>query len=498
MTGVDDDIALRRICYRCVGEPYLREQVGRGTRAACSYCGGKRRKTITVAELADEVEAAFERHYRRTSDQPHSWQYAMLSDRESDYEWERDGEPVIYAIGEAALVDEQAATDVQQVLEDRYADFESAQMGEECEFDSESYYEINDPSDVEFRFEWTEFERELKTEVRFFSRLAQGVLSSVFADLHAHQTHEGRSVIREAGPGTDMASIYRARVFQPQDNIEKALVRPDLEVGPPPSNAASPGRMNARGISVFYGALDADVALAEVRPPVGSRVAVARFNVVRPLRLLDLDALHSIYVEGSIFDPDYLRRLELAKFLTGLSLRVTAPVMPSDDPQDYLITQAIADYLANEAHPPVDGMIYPSAQNGNGLLNVVLFHKAARVAPMEIPEGTKIHAHEYETDEDGQTPDYFVWEERPARTRRRHTASNRGILFVTEIMSPSSQDPDRRVSALRIDPTSLCIHHVTGLTYATDPHPVSRRIVKKSTGRILKRKPEEELDDPLF
>jgi len=49
--------------------------------------------------------------------------------------------------------------------------------------------------------------------------------------------------------------------------------------------------MNARGVSVFYGAIDPRVALAEVRPPVGSRVAVARFEIIRPLRLLDLNAL---------------------------------------------------------------------------------------------------------------------------------------------------------------------------------------------------------------
>ena len=54
--------------------------------------------------------------------------------------------------------------------------------------------------------------------------------------------------------------------------------------------AAAAGRMNARGISVFYGANDPLVALSEVRPPVGARVAIARFEIIRPIKLLDLTA----------------------------------------------------------------------------------------------------------------------------------------------------------------------------------------------------------------
>ena len=43
--------------------------------------------------------------------------------------------------------------------------------------------------------------------------------------------------------------------------------------------------MNAKGISTFYGATNEDIALAEVRPPVGSQVAIARFDIIRPLLL---------------------------------------------------------------------------------------------------------------------------------------------------------------------------------------------------------------------
>jgi hypothetical protein len=66
--------------------------------------------------------------------------------------------------------------------------------------------------------------------------------------------------------------------------------------------------------------------------------------------------------------------------------------MPDDEAFEYLPTQAIADFLATENEPVLDGVVFPSVQaEGNGL-NVVLFHKAAHVEAMEIPEGTEIEA----------------------------------------------------------------------------------------------------------
>jgi hypothetical protein len=183
--------------------------------------------------------------------------------------------------------------------------------------------------------------------------------------------------------------------------------------------------MNANGISMFYGASDKGVALAEVRPPVGSRALTAEFQIVRPLRLLDVTALQSIYVEGSVFDPGYLEQLSLAKFMGRLSERITMPVMPDDEPTEYLITQMIADYLARRPEPALDGILFPSVQSPGDHRNVVLFHHASRVRSLDIPEGTELSARQYDTTEDGDEPNYHVWEEVPpvpekeGRTGRR-------------------------------------------------------------------------------
>jgi len=158
--------------------------------------------------------------------------------------------------------------------------------------------------------------------------------------------------------------------------------------------------MNAAGIALFYGAIDRDVALAEARPPVGSKVLIGCFDVVRPLMLLDMEALEQVASEkGSIFDPDYVIRLERAAFLRRLSRRISDPVMPGDCVRDYLPTQAIAEFLA-AMDEPLDGILYPSVQYGcqSGSVpsigrkdkrNVVLFRKTARVQPL-VQDGAEM------------------------------------------------------------------------------------------------------------
>jgi RES domain len=173
---------------------------------------------------------------------------------------------------------------------------------------------------------------------------------------------------------------------QPIEGIAQAQNAYDMAIIDPETS------LPARGISVFYGALAPNVALAEIRPPVGSRVMVGKFDVVRPLKILDVEALRSVLVKGSIFESDHIRRLERAKFLGRLSERITRPVMPNDEPSDYLITQAIADYLASQVG--LDGILYPSAQvtGAKKNKNIVLFHSSSRVEPLELPPDTELSA----------------------------------------------------------------------------------------------------------
>lgn len=287
------------------------------------------------------------------------------------------------------------------------------------------------------------------------------------------RTDDGHPVIVDAGPDTAYPAIFRARVFQSHDNLKEAIKRPDQHLGSPPSANADAGRMNARGISVFYGANSALVALSEVRPPVGSHVVVARFEIIRSLRLLDLTALAAVTTDrGSIFDPTYIDRLERAMFLRNLSSRITRPVMPDDQPSEYLATQAIADFLATENSSPMDGMIYPSVQVAGEALNIVLFHKAALVEPRDVPRNADIHASSGQLYEEGWETEYRVTERIPLKAKNAPPPLVR-MEFEDDATGWTGDEHRSGTATLRIDLASVCVHHVQAVTFRTEDHPVT-------------------------
>lgn len=471
---MDDDDDQKYVCHRCVKEDHLSNLIySEGIEMTCNYCG-ELESAIPVEELADHVEGAFDRHFVRTSDQPDGWEYSLLSDKESSYEWERHGEPALWAIAGAAEIEEVVAQDVLDILEERHSDFDMAAMQEETEFDSESHYDSKGPDDFEFQMDWKGIEESLKTRSRYFNRTAEEFFDRLFGKLGSLTTHDGTPVVVYAGPDCETKSYFRARVFHNTADLERALARPDLELGPPPSKVARAGRMNAQGISAFYGAADADTAMAEVRPPVGSRVMVGRFDLMKQVRLVDVQALRTLYVEGSYFDPEYIKQLELAKFLGSLSAKMTMAVMPDDEPTEYLITQMIADYLSRTPLPGLDGMVFPSAQKKGERANVVLFNHASRVAQWEIPDGTEIDASTYEMDEDGGAFRYHVSERVPPSTKEKEKPRN--PLNFSDFTPVICDDRpfDTRDKTLLLDRKSLQVHHIDSVNFATTEFEVTR------------------------
>jgi hypothetical protein len=324
------------------------------------------------------------------------------------------------------------------------------------------------------RMDWRSFENLLKTEARFFSRTAANHLTSIFEGIDELQTRGGRPLVVDAGPKTDFHTLYRARIFRSDDKLEAALNRPDIHLGPPLAPWAAAGRMNARGISVFYGANNQRTAIAELRPPVGSRVAVAQFEITRALRLLDLTALGDVPVTASIADFGLAGRTETAVFLRSLSERIMRPAMPDGEPFEYLATQAIADFLATDASVSIDGIIFPSMQVAGDTLNVVLFHKAARVAAMKFPEGTEISASTGRWAEDGWVDDYEVVE-KVSPLHKNEQAGYSGFGAIAEAMPPDPQDSSWREASLRIVPESMKVHRIKQVEFATDKFVVKRR-----------------------
>lgn len=470
------ELAGRTVCDGCIHDEYLRGEIRRdGDRGLCHYCGTST-KCISLGALSDRIEKAFAEHYARSPEDPTSYEYAMHNDPECDYSWEREGEPVVDAIANAVGLAEQIASDVQQILADRYFDFDEAAAGQELEYSDDAFYVEKGVSDDVWLAEWSSLERTLATESRFFSQSAYRLLERIFDRIEDMRTVDQRALIVDAGPGTMYSSIFRARCFQSDEKLLEAIKRPDLHLGPPPSTLAQAGRMNALGISVFYGATNQETALAEVRPPVASRVLVGQFDLVRPARLLDLMTLRNIARVGSVLDPEFAPLLERIAFLNTLSHRLSRAVMPDDENFEYLSTQAVSDYLAALGSPSLDGIIFPSSQVPGEGHNVVLFHKASRVAMLEFPVGTVLTSSLRYFSEDGEEEGYLVIEKVP-RSEQSQEGSSTAVARAERrgrVTAPKF-DTDRRSLSLVVDVESLIVHSVEAVAVTTMHSAVRRR-----------------------
>ena len=166
---------------------------------------------------------------------------------------------------------------------------------------------------------------------------------------------------------------------------------------------------------------------------------------------------------------------------------MTMPVMPDDEPFDFLATQAVADFLATNTNPSLDGILYPSVQGGEGKLNLVLFHKAARVQPLDIPQGTVIDAQLYEHDEDGVRIYPWVWEEVPSNEASGEPAPIQldpepfMIPEALDALDPEDFYNEQREPVLKLDISSLQVHVVEAVEFKTKAHTVNRHRGEKKT-----------------
>lgn len=477
MEDTDDN----RLCYKCVTDDYLSEEIRQnGISRVCTYCK-KKRRSYTISQMADRVEQAFEQHFEPTNDQPTEEEYyRQHSDPESTYWWYREGESLPFLLEDMGGIPEKAAGDIQAILQTRYYDHDTD--FEEQRFSSEALYEMKGVSDHLWQQDWEEFERVIQSESRFFSKKVYDYLSRIFNGLEKFTSYKSVPLIRKTGSPKGIEGLYRARVFQDRDEMLLAIKNPDQQIGTPSSKFARGGRMNAQGVAVFYGATSYELALAEVRPPVGSKVVIGYFEILRPLRLLDLTALRNARAEGSIFDPEYAPLREKALFLTHLVDRIALPVMPAQESKDYLSTQIIADFLAEAHNPPYDGIIFSSTQSKKEGANVVLFHRAARVQPIEVIAGSTITAHSsiYEPAE-GEYESYNVVVRPPVKPQKKDKVKDH-IYHPRFGFLPSPRWPiteDSREISLKIQENNLQIFEISSLEVVKKEIPFQRSILKK-------------------
>lgn len=436
------------ICPGCVGEPYLRRLIEEAAKSEnpCEYCEENQQSADLwmVANLCDEVIDTFFEESSHTMAVVHFGRTPA-------------GQDLHDTISQLTQAPQDAVKLIVEHLGSLWFDADS---GESRYGDDDPWF-VRKPSMAEpLGNAWREMEESLHTNVRFFNPKATVLLDKIFGEIADDRDSDGQPVIIPAGPDAPLGTLYRGRVFQTDESMASALCWPERFLGSPSPGIGAAGRMNGQGQPAFYGATTPEICIAEVRPPVGSKVALAAFEVTRPLRLLDLRRLARVELRNgaSLFDRATRSAAQRRDFLRTLGDRLSAPVVPELQDRNYLVTQAVADYLAAHDTLNVDGIIYPSAQgrrpgeraSGD---NVVLFRKACEV-----------------TDADGSqvTADIALWE---------YEEDGPGKWFSPSILFKERElpwYPHRSVHpALRMKRDSLVIHDITAVSYDTKPHSVS-------------------------
>lgn len=404
------------LCSSCVREKYLSNEIQqKGRQGLCSYCGEEDVPTIPVNQIVQAVESMFQHSFELTPNYPSHLDHTLMGDDELDYEWEREGESPIDIVVEVTEVDYDVAKDIVCLMDAHNQINQRRDPGGEAPFSDDARYEARGYNAHSLDSDWEKMRQGLYHNARFFNQGLREFLDDLFGDIHGQNGRNG-TAIRTVEPGSKFGtSIYRARVATTAEGINEILKGSPAALGAPTGRKVRPGRMNAAGISVFYGACDRDTCLAEVRAPVGSDVVVGRFDLIRQVKLLDLEALERVYVKRSPFDPGYVNDLKKCNFLNTLSGRFSTPVMPGGEEFDYLLTQAVCEYLAGSVEPRLDGVIFLSSQRGGKGKNLTLFNHASFVEVPTYPTGTKVKCWFNSGDEDDDAS-YMVSIEKPNGT----------------------------------------------------------------------------------
>lgn len=361
------------VCAKCVGDDYLKSLIeSSDSEDQCTY-GHECSRVVDIENIVVCIKALFDRHFMRIS---------------NDID-EGDTVTVNEIIQQYARVSNDLADQIQIRLEEKYDSEESRKF-----FSKKEKYKLNMDSFNTRSKKWDDLQDIIRYKNRALNRKSREILDSVIGEILKNNS---KNVVIEIGPKAEIykknrqLNVFRARNFESEISLMSALKSIDDEIGPPPPHKARPGRLNADGVSVIYCATNAEVAVAEVRPPVGSRVVVATFKINGKFKLLDIESLQRIanLSNDSKLDPEYMNKKEITMFLEEFCENISAPVVPSNEKTEYLVTQVIADYLSDFE---IDGIMYSSSQrmvtdessDEKVGKNIIIFNKSSKIEDRNV------------------------------------------------------------------------------------------------------------------
>lgn len=194
---------------------------------------------------------------------------------------------------------------------------------------------------------WDDFVEEIKTGNRFHSNCIS--IDKLFTFLgYAAKPHKAGEI------------FYRARICPDVKGFKPS------EMGAPPSEKASGGRVNPSGISTLYLSDSKETTVREIRAGQYDFVTIASFKLLRDINVIDLAHIDKISPFTNINYTQYAINIE---HLKRIAEEISKPIR-NHNTLDYIPTQYISDYIKSKGY---DGIEYVSVMSDTGK-NLAVFN----------------------------------------------------------------------------------------------------------------------------
>ncbi|MHC2584172.1 RES family NAD+ phosphorylase [Bradyrhizobium diazoefficiens] len=442
--GLDasDSASEKYVCFRCIDDPVLKKEITTNCPVRrCTYCKRRLGRAVALETLADRIETVYLDLVEMGED------YLVPDDDSDNAHWRTDGSTPSELIAEMIEADDsEIADDVVSILSEKNA-YDVVKDGATDYFDSTSdIYVLRVRDDPTVREIWNSFCRTIKHDGRFFNDEAAKLLAELLDPVLKGEWPRNSTAIKTITPTDDNRFLFRGRLANDL-SARKAIYRsPIRQLSAPPRHLNTAGRMNAAGITNFYASFDKDTCVAELRTAVGGQVVIGKFEIIRPVRVFDLTVLETASSNLSYFEDGFGLLHAYSRFLQGFHAEIKRPILPGQEPLEYLPTQFVGEYLWRRVEPRLDGMIYGSSQLTDGANNIVLF-----------PHASDVEGYENETEAEladsmgSEKDEEVVWLKSPPKQGNQESSGAATLrylgdgLTVSRVRSISYETDERHV-----------------------------------------------------
>lgn len=202
-------------------------------------------------------------------------------------------------------------------------------------------------------YSWEQFTESIKHKNRFHSDMFNADAFASFLSMTAKQYSAG-------------TEFYRARI--PSDSKDKKLGKDQM--GAPPSEKRSAGRINPEGIGVLYLSTDDKTVLHEIHARVFDYVTIGKFKSLQDITIVNLSGISeaSPFLYANV-PEQYAQYAVNRKIFQEVAKDIAKPLRRNDSILEYLPTQYIAEFIKSQAY---DGVGYASTIRESGY-NIAIF-----------------------------------------------------------------------------------------------------------------------------